>query len=229
MSRLLYRLGRGAALHPWRTLGLWVLAAALVFGLASAAGGKTHDDWDVPNARAQAGIELLRQHVPGAGNASANVVVHDGQPLQGTALSSLTQRLEAIDHVTTVSEPRMSAEGDTALITVSYDVPVTDPDLMGHLEPLEHAIEPTQDAGVQVELGGDLPDTAAAPMTGRGELIGVLAALLILVLAFGSVVGAGLPIGSALVGLVVGSGGLTILASTTDVSTSAPTRARRTT
>jgi RND superfamily putative drug exporter len=223
MSRLLYRLGRGAALHPWRTLGLWVLAAALVFGLASAAGGKTHDDWDVPNARAQAGIELLRQHVPGAGNASANVVVHDCQPLQGTALSSLTQRLEAIDHVTTVSEPRMSAEGDTALITVSYDVPVTDPDLMGHLEPLEHAIEPTQDAGVQVELGGDLPDTAAAPMTGRGELIGVLAALLILVLAFGSVVGAGLPIGSALVGLVVGSGGLTILASTTDVSTSAPT------
>ena len=51
MSRLLYRLGRGAALHPWRTLGLWVLTAALVFGLASVAGGKPHDDWDVPGAR----------------------------------------------------------------------------------------------------------------------------------------------------------------------------------
>jgi len=223
MSRLLYRLGRGAALHPWRTLGLWVLAAALVFGLASVAGGSTHDDWDVPNARAQTGIELLRQHVPGAGNASTSVVVHDDQRLQGTTLSTLTQRLAAMDHVSTVSEPRMSAEGDTALITVSYAVPVTDPDLMGNLEPLERAVRPTQDAGIQVELGGDLPDTAAAPMSGRGELIGVLAALLILVLAFGSVVGAGLPIGTALVGLGVGSGGLAILAGTMDVSTSAPT------
>ena len=57
MSRLLYRLGRGAALHPWRTLGLWVLTALVVFGLASVAGGKPHDDWDVPGARARAGIE----------------------------------------------------------------------------------------------------------------------------------------------------------------------------
>jgi RND superfamily putative drug exporter len=223
MSRLLYRLGRGAALHPWRTLGLWVLAAALVFGIASVAGGKTHDDWDVPGAQAQTGIELLRDHVPGAGNASANVVAHDDQRLSPATVSALSERLEAMDHVASISEPRMSADGDTALLTVSYDVPVTDPDLMGHLEPLEKAIAPTQDAGIQVELGGDLPDTAAAPMTGRGELIGVLAALLILVLAFGSVVGAGLPIGTALVGLGVGSGGLTILAGTMDVSTSAPT------
>jgi RND superfamily putative drug exporter len=223
MSRLLYRLGRGAALHPWRTLSLWVLAAALVFGLASVAGGKTHDNWDVPGARAQTGIELLRQHVPGAGNASASVVVHDDHALRPGTVSSLTERVEAMDHVATVSEPRMSADGDTALLTVSYDVPVTDPDLMGNLDPLERAIRPTQEAGIQVELGGDLPDTAAAPMTGRGELIGVVAALLILVLAFGSVVGAGLPIGTALVGLAVGSGGLTILAATMDVSTSAPT------
>jgi RND superfamily putative drug exporter len=137
MSRLLYRLGRGAALHPWRVIGLWVLAATLVFGLASVAGGKTHDDWDVPSARAQHGIELLRQHVPGAGNASADVVVHGDQRLHAETLSSLTARLEAMDHVAAVSEPRMSADGDTALLGVSYDVPVTDPDLLGHLEPLE--------------------------------------------------------------------------------------------
>jgi len=177
----------------------------------------------VPGARAQHGIELLRQHVPGAGNASANVVVHDDQSLRPTTLTALSARLAAMDHVVGVTAPRMSAGGDTALTTVSYDVPVTDPDLMGQLEPLESAVGPTRDAGVQVELGGDLPDTAAAPMTGRGELIGVAAALLILVLAFGSVVGAGLPIGTALVGLGLGSGGLTVLAGTMDVSTSAPT------
>ena len=94
MSRLLYRLGRGAALHPWRTLGLWVLAAVLVFGLASVAGGAPHDNWDVPNAKAQAGIELLRQHVPGAGNASANVVAHDDQALRPATLAALGDRLD---------------------------------------------------------------------------------------------------------------------------------------
>jgi len=57
MSRLLYRLGRGSGLHPWRMLGLWVLAAALLVGLASVAGGTPHDAWDVPAAKAQEGIE----------------------------------------------------------------------------------------------------------------------------------------------------------------------------
>ncbi|MDX6359969.1 MAG: hypothetical protein QOH37_3023 [Nocardioidaceae bacterium] len=223
MSRILYRLGRGAALHPWRTLGLWALAGILIFGLASAVGGAPQDDWNVPDARAQHGIDLLQQHVPAAGSASALVVAHDDQQLPSTTLTGLADDLAAMDHVAAVSEPRISADHDTALFTVSYDVPVTDPDLMGNLTPLEHAVQPTREAGVQVELGGVVPDNAAAPLSGHGELIGIAAALLVLVLAFGSVVGAGLPIGTALIGLGIGSGGLTILAGTMHVSTSAPT------
>ena len=60
-------------------------------------------------------------------------------------------------------------------------------------------------------------------MKGQGELIGIAVALLILVLAFGSVVGSGLPVAVALVGLGVGSAGITLLAGVMDVSTSAPT------
>ena len=105
---------------------------------------------------------------------------------------------------------------------MQYDVPVTDDDLMGNLAPLEKAVAPTRD-NLQVELGGELPDTAAAPMKGQGELIGIVVALLILVLVFGSVVGAGLPVAVALLGLGVGSAGISLLAATTDVSTSAPT------
>jgi len=225
MSSLLYRLGRGSALHPWRTLALWLLAATAVFGLGSAVGGTPHDDWDVPGAPAQHGIELLRAHVPGAGNAAAQVVVHDpqGDRLAAATLQRLDRSLRGMDHAADVSRPLLSADGDTALVTVSYDVPVTDPDLMGDLEPLDHAVAATRADGLQVELGGDLPDTAAAPMSGHGELIGIAAALLVLVLAFGSVVGAGLPVGVALAGLGVGAGGLTVLAGLTDVSTSAPT------
>ena len=104
-----------------------------------------------------------------------------------------------------------------------YDVEVTDPDLMGNIEPLEDAIAPTRAEGLQVELGGELPGTATDPLNGRGELIGIGVALVLLLLTFGSVVGAGLPIGVALVGLTLGSAGISLLAALTDVSTSAPT------
>ncbi len=143
--------------------------------------------------------------------------------LGGAELAPLRAALARMPHATTVSEPVLSPDGDTAVLRVGYDVAVTDPDLMGNLEDLDAAVAPTRDAGLQVELNGTVPESAAAPMSGRGELVGVVAALLILVLAFGSVVAAGLPVGIAVAGLVAGSGGLALLAATMDVSTSAPT------
>ncbi len=224
MSRLLYRLGHGAAAHPWRTVSAWLVAAAAVIGLSLAVGGTPQDDYDVPGARAQVGIEMLRDHLPGAGNAFARVVVHDreGDAPSPQVLDALVVRLEAMPHVVQVSPPQVSGDGDTALLGITYDVPVTDPDLMGNLTPLEEATAPARDAGLQVELGGEVPEQAAAPMRGQGEVIGVIAALLILVLAFGSVVSAGLPIAVALGGLAVGSAGVTLLAAAMDVSTAAP-------
>ena len=224
MSRLLHRLGRSTAAHPWRTIFAWVLVAVGVYALAGSLGGTPQDNWDIPAARAQVGIDQLREHTPGAGNASARVVVHtrDGAAVDQAVVAPLTDRLEQMDHVVSVSPPRLSADRDTALLTVEYDVPVTHHDLYENLAPLDKAVAPTRDAGIQVELGGDLPDTAAAPMRGSGELIGIVAALLILVLAFGSVVSAGLPIVVALTGLGVGSAGITLLAATMDVSTAAP-------
>ena len=224
MSLLLHRLGRSTAAHPWRTISAWVLVALGVFALAGSIGGTPQDNWDIPGARAQVGIDQLREHTPGAGNASARVVVHtaDGSPVGADVTGPLTERLGQMDHAVSVSPPRLSEDRDTALLTVSYDAPVTHHDLMENLAPLDKAVAPTRDAGIQVELGGELPDTAAAPMRGSGELIGIVAALLILVLAFGSVVSAGLPIVVALTGLAVGSAGITLLAATMDVSTSAP-------
>jgi RND superfamily putative drug exporter len=224
MSTLLYRTGRWSAMHPWRAVAAWVAFTALVLGLTAGFGGRTQEDWNVPEAQAQAGLDLLRQHVPGAGNANARVVVHseDGR-IPAAPLHELTTRLEDMPHVVTVTEPVLSRDKDTALVLVSYDVEVTHRDLMGNLGPLEDAISGTVDAGLQVELNGAVPESAAAPIAGRGELVGVAAALLILLLAFGSVVGAGLPVATAIAGLVAGSAGLGLLAATMDVSTSAPT------
>jgi len=73
-----------------------------------------------------------------------------------------------------VAPPRMSADGDTALLLVQYDVPVTDPDVYEDITPIEEVVQPYRDAGLQVELGGELPGTAVSPMEGIGELIGIV-------------------------------------------------------
>ncbi len=223
MSHLLYRLGRSAALHPWRAIAGWLTFTALVIGLAAGVGGSTQENWHLPGSESQRGLDLIRAHVPDSGSAMSRVVVHHEAALPAGALQTLADDLAAMPHVAAVNPPVLSADKDTALLLVTYDVEVTDPDLMENLEPLETAIAPTQDAGFQVELNGELPETAAAPMRGYGEAAGIVAALIILVLAFGSVVAGGLPILTAIAGLAVGSAGLAILAGVMDVSNTAPT------
>ena len=100
MSSYLYRLGRSSAAHPWRVISAWVLLVATAAALASSFGAPMRDDWDVPGARAQQGIDLLREHGVG-GFASARVVVHDreGDPLPSAAIGTLTDRLRGLEHV----------------------------------------------------------------------------------------------------------------------------------
>lgn len=170
MSRFLHRLGTTTASHPWRTLAAWLALTLTILGLAVTVGGSTQDDYDVPGIPSQAGQELLSEHLPASAHAFARVVVHDpagGSP-DPAVLDGLTDRLSGMDHVGGVAPPTLSPDGDTAVLLVSYTEPVTHPDLFGHLEPLEDAVAGTRDAGYQVELGGDLPDSAAAPIGGRG-------------------------------------------------------------
>jgi RND superfamily putative drug exporter len=225
MTNWLHRLGGTAAAHPWRTLATWLAVLALAFGLVAGFGGTPHDDWDVPGTRSQAGLDLLREHFPEAGGAADQVVVHepDGRAVDPAAVAALRERLAAMPHVTAVSPARTSDDGATVLLGVRYDVPVTDPDLMGELGPLQEAVAPTEATGLQVELGGDVPESASLEVGGTGELIGIAVALLLLVLTFGSVLAAGVPILVAMLGLAVGSAGVLLLAAVMDVSTSAPT------
>ena len=80
MNRL-HRLGLASARHPWRTIATWVLVVVAVSAAATTWGGALRDNWDVPGARAQQGLEQVRQHFPASGGSSAQVVLHDDRPL----------------------------------------------------------------------------------------------------------------------------------------------------
>ena len=153
MSRFLYRLGGSASAHPWRTILAWVLVAATVTTAAATVGGTTQDDWDVEHARAQVGIEQLRDHFPAMGGATAQVLLHQSDG--GVTVATCSRRVSSSytsPSTCSGTTPRMSEEADTALLTVMYDVPVTDPDLMGDLEPLEGAVTAAEEAGLDGEL-----------------------------------------------------------------------------
>ena len=94
MNRMLHRLGAAAATHPWRTISAWIVVVVVAFGLAGAFGGTAQDDYDIPDARAQVGIDQLRAHAPHGGGTTAQVVVHDpsGARLEGAALDALAER-----------------------------------------------------------------------------------------------------------------------------------------
>ncbi|MGY1773089.1 MMPL family transporter [Blastococcus sp. SYSU D00813] len=225
MTRTLHRLGGAAARHPWRVLAAWLVVVAVALGLTATAGGTPQDDWDVPGSASQAGTDLLRAEFPEAAGAVDRVVVHDrdGDPVDPGEVADLAGRLADLPHVLAVSPPRVSDDGATVLLEVRYDVPVTDQAIFGDTGPLEEAAAPTVDAGLQVAFGGEVPDSAGLAPGGVGEALGVLVALLLLVLTFGSVVAAGLPVLVALLGLAVGSSAVLLLAAVIDVSTSAPT------
>lgn len=224
VSALLARIGTFAAVHPWRVIWGWLAGLVLVAGLAAGFGAGTHDDYEIPGARSELAGRLVQDRFPEQNGADARVVLHrpDGASLDPGDVETLRERLEQLPGVSAVAPARRSEDGATALIAVQYRVQVNDMPGSTGVDGLRSAAAPLEQAGLQVELGGQVPENFTSP-GGTAEVIGMLAALAILVLAFGNLVAAGLPIAVALVGLGVGMSAVRLLAGVTDVSTTAPT------
>ena len=225
MSSLLYRIGRGSARHPWRVIAGWVVALVTVTTLAGAYGGVLTDDYTLPGSGTQRANDLLRDRFPAMSGTDSRVVVHsETGALDKAELSDAAESLGGMRGVSSVGPPALSTAGDTAVLSVQYDIPVTDFTGNEGIDALVEATAELREAGLQVELGGQVPENVQAP-SGRAELVGLAAAIIILLLAFGAVVAAGLPLAVALVGLGTGTAGITLLAAFTDVSTVTPTLA----
>ncbi|MCX5043804.1 MMPL family transporter [Aldersonia sp. NBC_00410] len=222
MRAFLYRVGETSAAHPWRVIGTWVAILVAAFGIAGVIGGTPHDNYNVPGLSSQSGIDLLRAHFPEFSGTDARVVVHsDDGPVAATELTELQQRLADVEGVSHVSPPRISEDGDTALIGLNYDIPVTDFQGTEGIDALRAATAAAEQSGLQVELGGEVPENVGTP-SGTAEAIGIVVALVILLFVFGTIVAAGLPLLVALIGVGVGMALITIMAGFTDISVNAP-------
>lgn len=218
MSTALTRLGRFCAARPRRVLAAWVVVLALAWTIATAFGTPGEDDYDIPGTDSLAATTFLRQEFPGMSGDEARVVLHDTAPLSAQDVARVERALGNLDDVGAVT-PRWSGDRRTAMLSVQYTVPVTSFAGTEALDQLDDATSSASDRGVQVEYGGLVAENAM-PAGSNAEMVGMAVALLILLLAFGSVIAAGLPLLVALFGLGVGMALVTSVGSLIDVSAS---------
>jgi RND superfamily putative drug exporter len=224
------RLGRSSSRHPWRVIGAWLLLAVVLGLLVARFGAATTDDVTIPGADSQAAIDTSRAAFPGAGNPPQRFVVQATSltsPTDATALQKAVDALKANPEVSTVTGPtarngQLSADATTGTINVTLTVAGRD-----ITKKLASALRDDVDTAV---AGTDIVVTPADQFAQvldqdnnrRAELFGLLAALVILLVAFGSVAAALLPLGVAIVGLVVAILGLGLLGHAIDIPTVGP-------
>ncbi len=209
MTSFLYRLGRASARRPWRVIGLWALVALVVVASSAGWGRTMEDTFDVPGVDSQQATELLAGAQSNRAGVTARVVAAPltdaarfNDETTRAALDEVAQQMRGLDKVIDVVES-LSPDGRIALLTVQY--PLLEDLDVNDLERLQHAVvEAGDSSALQVEAGGELFFAFEEAGGGTAELIGIGAAVVILLLAFGSAIAMGLPIGMALFGLAVG-------------------------
>ncbi|MEG3627757.1 MMPL family transporter [Streptomyces poriticola] len=234
----LRRLGEWCARHGVVVLVAW-LAALVALQLSERSfGGDYSDNFTISSTQSAQGLDVLQQHDPAAAGYSSQIVVHDAD----TSLTSLSSQfgttvgdLEKLPHVLSAQNPLtapsqtaegpVSSDGRTAYISVRFDVqPSTLDD--SYLDGVDDAVQPLRSAGAEVEYGGQLGELARpAPDDRISEMIGFGVAIVVLLIGFGSVIAAGIPLITALLGVFGGLACLGLLAAAFTFATVSPTLA----
>ncbi|WP_419995170.1 MMPL family transporter [Streptomyces boninensis] len=228
MATFLYKLGRLAFRRRWLMVLLWVVVLGGAGFAASTAPTPPADTFSMPGTESQKAFDLLEKKFPGASaeGASARVVVRApaGEKIAGSAqrehVAALVAQLEKSPQVVSVTDPyrtkAVSKDGSTAYAVATYRVPAAEVSDKAH-EALDDALADARKAGVTAEAGGDAVKVDAA-MGGTGEQIGIIISAVVLILTFGSVVAAGMPLLTALIGVGIGISAITALGSTLGLS-----------
>ena len=214
MSRLLYRLGHGAAAHPWRVLAAWALAAVAVVVGAATFGADLDDSFGAPGLDSTRAGELLEAAAdPNAGLTAQVLAAPTATSATLSDVAADVDRLErdlsAQPDVVAVARTD-APDGRIALLTVQY--PVLEEVSVAHLDRLHEVVSAAVSDDLVVAARGDLHFAFAEAETGTAEMIGLVVALVVLLVAFGSLLAAGLPIGVALFGLLVGVSSMSLVA-----------------
>jgi RND superfamily putative drug exporter len=232
MNALLERLGRFASRHRWWVVGVWVL---LLLGLTLVnrqVGGSFVNDYSVPGSESSSGLDVLTKDFTSASGYSGQIVFHATKGKvsdQSSAVKTTMANVGKLDHVMSATDPltqdntpAVSKDGTIAYGSVSWDVAPASLDT-AYLDKLDAAVEPAEKAGLTVDYGGGAGQIGQQPDDALSEVIGLACALLLLLIMFGSIVAALIPLVGAIFSVGTGLALVGILAAATNLPTTAPT------
>jgi RND superfamily putative drug exporter len=219
--------------HRGRVVAAWVLLAIALTVLARAVGPNYVTEFSLPGTQTQQATDLLRSDFPAQSGDADVIVFHVSQGgvdsrVVRDALIPLLAHVRAYPHVTAVVSPfstrgavQVSSNGKTAFATVNYNEPANKlPTATG--KPLLAAVAAIHVSGLEVAAGGQVIENAEGFNIGPATEVGVVAALFILLLTFGSLAAAGMPLITAGLGLITGVGVIGLATHVTDMAMVAP-------
>ncbi len=200
--------------HRWRVLGLWILGIIALTAVSQAVGTRYQDSFSSGNSESQRVENILAARFPRTAGTTAYVVIHTtaavDSPADVARTNEMVARLGTLPDVSDVTSPfapgavhQVSSDGRIAFAVVQFDrdeATVANSSVTRLVDTARSFARP----GYDVELGGQVIGKVVAPKPGPSEGIGITAAMIIMLIAFGSVVAMGLPIMAALFGIAIG-------------------------
>ncbi len=209
------KLTRWCIAHRGRVFVAWLAVAILTTAVAGAAGRNYATNFTLPGTQSQRVLDLLKKEFPAQSGDTDTIVFHTQKgtiddPQVKAAMTKLLDQVSNDPHVVSVRSPygadgavQVSRDRRTAFATVNYDKPSNQvPNDAGR--PVLDQIGAVNVPGLQVAAGGQVMENAEGFSVGPATLIGAIAALIILLFTFGSLVAAGMPLITAGFGLISG-------------------------
>jgi RND superfamily putative drug exporter len=230
LDGILQRLGRACARRRLTTIAAWILGLVAVLGLSGAFGGHFNNSFSIPGTPAQRAFDLVHDRFPEESGATATVVFHAERgtlttPAARRRVAEAVALAKALPDVISVSDPyalgSLAPDRATAMATVTYGKPVGD---LGRpaAEDLEDRVGEVASDGLRIAFSGSLVELTQSGGADNSVQIGLAAAVLVLLLAFGTVVAMGLPLIVALLGVAGGGAVVGLITLLMDVPVSAP-------
>ncbi len=213
MTGPLYAIGRFCSRHHWLVIAVWIVAAIALLAISQAAGSKTSENLTLPGTDSTTATELLEDNLPEQAYGSNPLVFEAprgtklSEAKYATAIDETVKRLNKLGEVNSAVSPLspqgarfLSENGSIGYIPVVLNVGPGEID-EEQAERILNAGEPAEKAGLEVAVGSYVGQQLSKPETETSEAIGLAAAVIILLLAFGTATAMMLPIVSAVLGL----------------------------
>jgi putative drug exporter of the RND superfamily len=236
MTAVLYAMAQFCVRRRFVVLGIWLVVTIALVAISHGLGENTSEDLSLPGTDSQRATDTLARSFPDQSNGTSPIVLHATKgkltdAKYAGAVDEAAADVAKAPHVAAVVNP-LTPQGAAALSKdkstgyLSVTLAVSPGELSkGEAQQIIDAAAPAKAAGLQVETGGQLGQKVSKPATESSELIGIVAAMVILSLTFGTIVAMLLPILNAILALLATLAIVRLLGHVTTVPTVAPTLA----